>query len=68
MERIKIKFTIDADQYEEIKHYSKVKGFDKPAHLARKALFDYMGRNKLTERQRTGAEKSGEALELVKEF
>ena len=41
-----ISFSIDDAQLEEIKEYAKLKGFDKPSILARKALFAYMSSNR----------------------
>ena len=41
-----ISFSIDDAQLEEIKEYAKLKGFDKPSILARKALFVFMSKNK----------------------
>lgn len=53
-----IRFSIDPDQKTDIEAYAKVKGFDNPSNLARVALFNYISRNRMTERQRCRAEKA----------
>jgi len=53
-----IRFSVDPDQKVEIDKYAKVKGYDNASNLARVALFNYISRNKLTERQRCTAEAS----------
>ena len=50
-----ISFSIKPEKLDEIKIYAEVKGFACPASLARKALFAYMERLPLNERQREKA-------------
>lgn len=66
MKRHSISFSVDADQYENICEYAKVKGFDKPSNLARMALFRYMARNKAaTPKRSTAVQSDGELQEGI---
>jgi len=55
MRRPTISFSVDPEQLEEINQYAKIKGFGRPSNLARKALFAYMGRLPLSDKQRENA-------------
>lgn len=45
-----IRFSVDPEDKENIERYAKIKGFDKSSSLARMALFAYMRKNPLSEK------------------
>lgn len=60
-----ISFSVPSEKLSEIKKYAEIKGFINPAALARKALYAYMERLPLNEKQR---EKAGILLNPRKEI